>query len=76
MTYTLYYQKTAPPPKLALPDGLKFILRERYPHPINVVLSNDLDREFLEGLKAGGVDGAEEVLDFMETHGSVRLFEV
>lgn len=54
-----------------LPDPFKHVLRgTRFSQDCE--LTQD-DRLFIEGLAAAGVDGAQQVLDALEKHGTIYL---
>lgn len=56
-------------------DDVKFILRRRYGHPIDLTLDSECIG-YLEGLKDAGVNGAEELIKAIDKHGEIVLKEV
>jgi len=57
----------------SLPDALKFVLRDKYGLDSEWTVFGQSDRSYLTGLAHAGVEGAQELLDLIEKHGSIEL---
>lgn len=70
MSQNLYYSlpSTAKP----LPDALKYALRKRRNSPCTMYIS---DIPYLQGLADAGVDGAQQLIELIERHEEVEVFE-
>lgn len=59
--------------KKSLPTTLKWALEKRYGgSPNDITMSQD-HMNYLHGLLDGGVEGAQELIDAIDKHGSVQL---
>lgn len=58
-----------------LPDELKYILQKRYEGYIEGVTIGPKSLNYLEGLKDAGVKGAEELMELIEQHEKIRIWE-
>lgn len=74
MSYNLYWKPVVSKRHPSLPDALKLVMREEYGTPLHETVNED-DRGFFRGLAAAKVEGAEEVLDLIDKHGTVELWE-
>jgi hypothetical protein len=74
MSSNLYWEPTQRPKK-DLPDALKFALRKRASdgHVEMVMDTNDL--QYLYGLRDAGVKGADDLIEAIQKHGEVRVWE-
>ena len=57
-----------------LPDELKYVMRKRFDGAVDTVFDEG-DAHYIQGLRDAGVKGAQELLDAIAKHGSVRVFE-
>lgn len=57
-----------------LPDSLKFALRKRYGPCVDTVFTTQ-DISYLRGLEDAGVKGASDLIEAIEKHDAVRVFE-
>ena len=57
----------------SLPDALKFALRKRYSEGVHTMTEHDLP--YLEGLRDGGVDGAQVLIDAINKHDEIEVWE-
>lgn len=55
-------------------DGLKWALRKRYGEPLRVELSAS-DVGFLEGLACAGQEDARDLIDAIQEHDEISVFE-
>lgn len=74
MSSTLYWY---PPRKdgETLPDALKFLVRDRFGYPTDMIVDYSNVAYFM-GLQDARVEGAKEVVDRVDELGSVLLREV
>jgi len=59
----------------SIDSDLKFILRERYGNPINIILTNH-DLDYLSGMEDSGIKNVNKLILAIRKHGSIRLKEV
>lgn len=57
-----------------LSDQLKYALRKRYTQGINGYMDED-EVSYLRGLVDGGVEDAQKLIDAIEKHGDIEVFE-
>ena len=57
-----------------LDDKLKYALRNRYGGTVDTIM-NESDVRYLEGLLDAGIKDAQDIIDAIEKHGRVRVFE-
>ena len=58
-----------------LPDQLRSILRDHWQGgPWQLDNSNEDTRQYFAGLRDGGIDGAQKVLDMLEKYGKIELW--
>jgi hypothetical protein len=74
MTMNLYWEPAQREPEGDLSDKLKFVLRKRCGGTVDTVLS-EMDIQYLNGLIDAGVEDAQQLIDAIEKHGSIRVFE-
>ncbi len=74
MRTNLYWEPARVMTSKSLPCALKFILREKYGCPVNVMVT-ETNKPYFQGLASAKVDGAQEVLDLYENHGEIHLRE-
>lgn len=72
MSASLYWEPAARQRSKPLPDALKFALRKRYNG--EAVLDRH-DVPYLEGLRDADVEGAQDLIDLIEKHDAVRIWE-
>lgn len=70
----LYWLPVSPKRGKGLPDKLKFVLRERFEYPVRVEF-DEHTIGYLQGLHDAGVEGAEELIEAIEKHGRIQVFE-
>lgn len=58
----------------SLPDGLKFVLRDKYGWDGNRKIYGPGQLSYLRGLADAGVEGAEELIAAIEKHEEVELW--
>ena len=74
MSMNLYW-RPVPTNKIGLDDALKFALRKRYGGCVGGVTMDYNDIGYLNGLKDAGIDGAETLIDAIEKHDEIYVFE-
>lgn len=75
MTATLYWVQAYPSDEAVLSDRLLAILREKYQAEEVKIVMNRANIPYLEGLRDGGVEGAQDLIDALESFGYVRVGE-
>lgn len=55
-------------------DGLKWALRKKYGERLDVELTSR-SLEYLEGLRDAGQENAQALIDAIEKHDAIRVFE-
>lgn len=75
MTSNLYWEPIKPTPSSrCLSTELKFALRKSFDNPIRT----ELDEEslgYLAGLRDGGIEDAQKLIDAIKKYGSIQLWE-
>ena len=74
MTMNLYWEPAEREPSGDLDDKLKFALRNRCGGTVDTILTTQ-DLSYLNGLTDAGIKDAETLVDAIEKHGSIRVFE-
>lgn len=74
MSMSLYWLPVIHRDGKHLPDALKFALRKRHNGHVDIVLTES-SIGYLQGLSDAGVDGAETLIEALEVHGEIRVFE-
>jgi hypothetical protein len=75
MTTNLYWRPKATKKNNAGQDSeLKWALQKRYGCPINKIIGVSMI-DYLQGLADGHVSGAQELIDAIEKHDEIELFE-
>lgn len=57
-----------------LSDALKFALRKRYQHGMDIRMDGG-DLSYLQGLLDAGIEDAQTLIDAIEKHGVIRVYE-
>ena len=74
MGQNLYWIPEVKPQGHYLPDALKSILRKEYDlHGAGTIFGQG-EVGFFQGLKAAGVEGAEDLIAAITQHGEVRVY--
>jgi hypothetical protein len=74
MSSSLAWRPRIVPQSHYLPSALKFALREEYGDPVKKIFTSN-DIAFLRGLAVGKIDGAESLIELIEKHDEVEVFE-
>lgn len=74
MSYNLYWMPVVDPDYKSLPDALKFKFRDLFGYPVDRELDNAAIPQ-LRALEVCKVEGAKELIELIEKHGSVRVWE-
>lgn len=76
MSTNLYWNPVLPETGECLTLELKWALRKRYDGIDFVDMTLDCtDISYLKGLKDAGLEGAQKLIDGIETHGEIRVKE-
>jgi hypothetical protein len=75
MSSTLVYEPVVIQKNFGLDDELKFVLRKAFSDGrVNLVFSQK-DTDYLRGLRDAGIKGANELIDAINEHEQVRVYE-
>lgn len=72
MSQSLYWKPVIKQRSNDLDDQLKFILRDKNKIPADFGFA---DLQYLEGLRDAGIRGAEDLIEAINKHEVVRVFE-
>ena len=62
------------PPQHSLPNELKYTLRKKCGDPVRGILTSH-DIPYLEGLADAGIKGARQLIELVQEHMEIEVFE-